>query len=153
MVTNISSLFHALRFGQSMGLLVWQKVLTLTDAQKQKGNPTGNLRLTQANFKVDGVRINQTKYFRYDIWGDENWITERGTEREFCEIKFDVYINKEFRGTTFIEISHNPNWESSQGNFTTGLRWGPWLGHILMNEINCTGMTISISHTHTHTHR
>jgi hypothetical protein len=127
-----------------MDELVWQKVLTLTDAQKQKGNPTGNLRLTQAKFKVDGIRIDQTKYFRYHIWKDEDWLSDPKSEREFCEIKFDVYINKELRGTTLIEISHNPSWESSQSNFTTGLRWGPWLGHIMMNEIDCTGMTFSI---------
>jgi len=127
-----------------MAELLWQKVLTLTDAQKQKGNPTGNLRLTQANFKINDNRIDHTKYFRYVIWSEENWLNEQTSGREFCEIKFDVYINKELRGTTLIEISHNPSWESSQRNFTTGLRWGHWLGHILMNEINCTGMTLSI---------
>jgi len=127
-----------------MGELLWQKSLTLTDAQRQKGNPTGNLRLTQAKFENNGVKIDQTKYFRYEVWNEQNWSRDSRSEREYCEMKFDVYINQELRGTTFIEISHNPSWESSQSNFTTGLRWGPWLGHILMNEINCTGMTLSI---------
>ena len=124
--------------------LLWQKVLTLTDAQRQKGNPTGNLRLTQANFKKNGIKIDQTIYFRHEIWDHLPWQKDTDSEREFCEIKFEVFINQTFRGTTFIEISHNPNWESSQRNFTTGLRWGPWLGHILMNEINGAGMTLSL---------
>lgn len=125
-------------------VLLWQKMLTQTDAQKQKGNPTGNLRLTQAGFRRKGKLIDQTQYFRYDLWGCEDWHSIEGSRREYCEVKFDVYINQEFRGTTFIEISHNPEWESSQNNFTTGIRWGPWLGHLLINEINCTGMTLLI---------
>ena len=124
--------------------LLWQKILTQTDAQRQTGNPTGNLRLTQAGFRRKGELIDQTQYFRYELWGDENWQSIEGSDREYCEVKFDVYINQEFRGTTFIEISHNPKWESSQGNFTTGIRWGPWLSHLLLNEINCTGLTLSI---------
>ena len=125
-------------------MLLWQKKLTQTDAQKQKGNPTGNLRLTQAGFRMRGELIDQTQYFRYELWGSEDWHSIEGSSREYCEVKFDVYIYQEFKGTTFIEISHNPEWESSQSNFTTGIRWGPWLSHLLLNEINCTGLTLSI---------
>lgn len=124
--------------------LLWQKKLTQTDAQRQSGNPTGNLRLTQAGFQIEGRMIDQTQYFRYQIWGSEKWHSIEGSSREYCEVKFNVHLNREFRGTTFIEISHNPEWESSQSNFTTGIRWGPWLSHLLLNEINCTGMTLSI---------
>ena len=124
--------------------LLWEKKLTKTDAQRQTGNPTGDLRLTRARFKINNSEIDQTKYFRHDIWKNENWLTDKKSEREFCEIKFDVYINQVLRGTTSIEVSHNPSWESSQSNFTTGLRWGPWLGHILMDEINVAGMTLSM---------
>ena len=49
-----------------------------------------------------------------------------------------------FEGRTKFEISHRPSGESGQGNYTTGLRWGSWMTHILMNEIDCTGRTLQI---------
>ena len=53
--------------------LMWRKTLSRTDAQRQKGNQTGDLRLTQARFEYRGKRIDQTKYFRYEVFGDGEW--------------------------------------------------------------------------------
>ena len=55
--------------------LLWQKVLTLTDAQRQKGNPTGNLRLTQARFEKNGENRSD-KILRYELWNEQNWSRE-----------------------------------------------------------------------------
>jgi hypothetical protein len=59
----------------TLGRLVWQKSkLPASDVQRQIGNVTGGLRLTQAKWKdSEGMPINQTTYFRNDIMPPENW--------------------------------------------------------------------------------
>ena len=125
--------------------ILWQKVLTKTDAQRQAGNQTGDLRLTKANFFVDGEIIDHKTYFRNVVFGGQSWVFTGKGKSELCKIRMHVSIAAgRFEGRTKFEISHRPSGESGQGNYTTGLRWGSWMSHILMNEIDCTGRTLQI---------
>jgi len=130
-----------------MQRLLWEKIMTKTDAQRQNGNQTGDLRLTKANFRVKESLIDHTKYFRYDIFKEQNWeIVDKNSMKEKCEVKFKVSVdNERFQGKTRLIIAHKPNGEAGQRNYTTGIRWGPWLSHILINEINCTGWKVTIT--------
>ena len=125
--------------------ILWQKVLTKTDAQRQAGNQTGDLRLTKANFFVNGEIIDHKTYFRNVVFGGESWVSTGRGKSEICKIRMHVSVAAgRFEGRTKFEISHRPSGESGQGNYTTGLRWGSWMSHVLMNEIDCTGRTLQI---------
>tara|TARA_B110001452_G_scaffold102772_1_gene85302 strand:- start:6424 stop:6843 length:420 start_codon:yes stop_codon:yes gene_type:complete len=125
--------------------LLWRKTLTKTDAQKQLGNPTGDLRLTRAKFLVNGNSIDQTQYFRHTVFQSENWIEKEGKHpKEICTAIFQIFIDGELLGEDSLEIQHKPSGEANQSNYTTGIRWGPWLSHILINEVNCTGKNLSL---------
>ena len=82
--------------------LMWRKVLSRTDAQRQRGNQTGDLRLTQARFEYRGKAIDQTKYFRYEVFGSGKWrepvkppqgIKRRYTYREVSTFVFKIMIH------------------------------------------------------------
>jgi hypothetical protein len=123
---------------------LWQKELTKTDAQRQLGNQTGDLRLTKANFFKDEKIIDHTTYFRNDVFGKENWNFTGKGDKEVCNIRAEVSVLGRFNGRTKFTISHRPSGEADQGNYTTGLRWGSWMNHILTNEIDCTGRTFQL---------
>ena len=125
--------------------LLWRKKMTKTDAQRQIGNPTGDLRLTRAGFKIGNQDIDQTRYFRYDIFGSQVWVSQLGKiPKEMCQINFKIRFDGEDVGEDVLTIQHKPSGESSQSNYTTGIRWGPWLSHLLINEYDCTGKTLSL---------
>jgi hypothetical protein len=96
------------------GPLVWRKTLKASDVQRQPGNPTGGLRLTQARFTdVNGSRIDQTTYFRQDLFGTFNWIEGRSgrNRREDAFIEFDIYVGGEAWGVHRLRVSHKPSGE------------------------------------------
>ena len=124
--------------------LLWQKELTKTDAQRQLGNQTGDLRLTKANFFKDEKIIDHTTYFRNDVFGNENWEFTGKGDKEVCNIRAEVSVLGRYNGRTKFTISHRPSGEANQGNYTTGLRWGSWMNHILTNEIDCSGRTFQL---------
>jgi hypothetical protein len=124
--------------------LLWQKQLTKTDAQRQQGNQTGDLRLTKANFFKDGAVIDHTTYFRHDVFANANWELTGKENKETCTLRAEVSVLGRFNGRTKFTISHRPSGEANQGNYTTGLRWGSWMNHILTNEIDCTGRTLQL---------
>ena len=105
---------------------MWQKKLSKTDAQRQLGNPTGDLRLTRAKFLVDGNHIDQTQYFRHIVFKNENWRAKEGKQvKEISIVLFKVFIDDEFVGEDNLEIQHKPSGEANQSNYTTGIRWVP----------------------------
>lgn len=110
----------------SLGELLWQKTkLPSSDVQRQKGNVTGGLRLVQAKWKVSDNFINQTTYFRNDIFGHLIWSTWKTKPySEKTETSFDVYILGKSYGVHELMISHKPSGEASQHNYTTILHWG-----------------------------
>jgi hypothetical protein len=102
----------------------WSKELKSSDAQwVQAGtNPTGKLRLSQAKYPID-----QRRYFRYQLFGNENWTgeTKNGKTYDIAEIEFDVTIRGKNEGKMTLVVDHAPHREADQNNVPTVLAWGP----------------------------
>lgn len=120
------------------GKLAWKKKLSLTDAQRQIGNPTGDLRLTQARFKVRGHVIDQTTYFREEVFAEGDWAAV-SSRVEVAEFAFDVTILGRHYGVQRLLVSHKPTGEAQQGNYTSGIRWGAEMGRVLAEEVDVSG--------------
>lgn len=108
--------------------MVWSKKnLPASDVQysKKGTNPTGGIRLTQAKFKVKGNKINQTTYFRYELFGNYKWnLISQQPYVEATEIPFNIKIDDKDFGTYHLEVRYKPSGEASQANYTTSISWG-----------------------------
>jgi HKD family nuclease len=128
----------------NLGELLWQKIkLPASDVQRQKGNVTGGLRLVQAKWKVSGDFIDQTTYFRNDVFGHliwSAWKTKPYSEK--AETSFSVYLLGESHGIHQLTISHKPSGEAGQHNYTTILHWGD-LAEII-RQLNLVGKTFNL---------
>ena len=126
------------------GPLVWTKKLTLTDAQRQPGNVTGEVRLTQANWKINGKVIDQTTYFRNDVFGRFNWrkTKARSYSREETGVQFHIKVLGNNIGIHRLLVSDKPSGEANQGNYTSALHWGS-LGDDI-RKADVTGKTFSL---------
>jgi HKD family nuclease len=128
----------------NLGELLWQKTkLPASDVQRQSGNVTGGLRLTQAGWEVAENLIDQTTYFRNDVFGHlvwSAWKTKPSSEK--AETSFDVYLLGESYGVHKLMISHKPSGEAGQHNYTTILHWGGLAETI--RELNLVGKTFNL---------
>jgi hypothetical protein len=128
----------------SYGHLVWAKPnLPRSDLQfpGANGNATGVLRLTQAKFTVGGSVIDQTTYFRNNVFGKLKWITTTsGKETSVCKVA--LVIAGVLVGTYDLPLSHNSAWESGQGNYTTAIHWDAATPQI--RDIALKGRTLSL---------
>ena len=109
--------------------LVWQRRKLPTSSVEIAGfsntNPTGGLRLVQDKFQVAGTIINQTIYFRNEVFGELNWVIEKQTPLvEIAIRKFEVIILGENLGVFPLKIRHKPSGEAGQHNYTTLISWG-----------------------------
>lgn len=116
---------------------VWTKTLSMTDAQRQDGNPTGDLRLVQAGYDID-----QKTYFREVVFGALAW-TPDANGHEQATATFDVRILGMDLGPADLTISYRPEGHADQGNYTTGLRWGDLLG-TLRTRLDVTGRELRL---------
>jgi len=123
------------------GKLRWQKVLSATDAQRQYGNPTGDIRLTQAKWTENGRRIDQTTYFRNVVFRQENW-QRKNADVEEATVEFVVNIMGVDYGRHKLVVSHKPSGEASQSNYTTGIQWGELMSVTQQNDL--TGRTLQL---------
>lgn len=124
------------------GRLLWQKVLSQTDAQRQFGNPTGDIRLTQAGWKDEEDRpIDQTTYFRNDLFGSFDWHPKNDKVEE-AVVPFDVTVFGIHLGVHNLVVSHKPTGEAGQRNYTTGIQWGE-LTHVT-RQANLAGKLLSL---------
>lgn len=115
------------------GNLVWMKPnLPTGDLQMLSvGNASGVIRLTQAKFKVNGAVIDQTKYFRYTVFGGLNWVVDPNDPgKQIAFAPFSLVIAGVYVGDFKLQLSHKPAWEAGQGNYTTGLHWHDATPHI-----------------------
>ncbi|WP_162713320.1 phospholipase D family protein [Salinibacter ruber] len=120
--------------------LVWRKRnLKARDSQRPgpSTNPSGVITLVRDYFKVDGEYIDKTTYFRNDAFGRLNW-WEEGS-KEVAADTFEVSIEGQSYGVHELRISHDPDWESNQDNYTTALHWGP-LNETLRDDIDIRGL-------------
>jgi|WetSurMetagenome_2_1015567.scaffolds.fasta_scaffold41230_2 hypothetical protein len=127
-----------------LGELLWQKTkLPKSDVQRQKGNVTGGLRLTQAGWEVSGNLINQTVYFRNELFGHLTWsVWKEKPFSEKADASFDVYLLGKSYGTHQLTISHKPSGEAGQRNYTTILHWGDLAETI--RKLNLVGKTFNL---------
>ena len=111
------------------GPLIWRKRgLPASDVQfgRPGTSPTGGLRLTQAGWQVRGRTIDQTSYFRNDVFGGFPWREIRTTPHvELARVRFHITVRGSDRGEHILEIRHKPTGEAGQGNYTTLISWGP----------------------------
>lgn len=111
------------------GVLVWRKLLSASDVLSTRpgSNPVGGIRLTQARFEIANGRIDQTEYFR-NLFSNYHWQQELGRNRnstqEVAIIPMRISIRNHDYGVHFFEVSHKPDGEAGQNNYTTILRWG-----------------------------
>lgn len=105
----------------------WKKQLKDRDIQivSTVTSPTGNLSLTQAKWMEGGRPIDQTTYFRFDLFGNFVWRQEKTARAtEITDVTFCVKIEGKDVGRFQLRLRYNPKWESGQNNYTTGLSWG-----------------------------
>jgi hypothetical protein len=116
---------------------IWEKVnLPRGDVQLLKNsNASGVLRLTQSNYNID-----QTVYFRHQIFAHLPWIPTQG--KEMTKAAFELVIDCKNCGVFNLDISHKDSWESNQDNYTTGLHWGPALEYV--QDESLIGKTLTL---------
>lgn len=122
------------------GPLLWRKEnLPRSDVQRQRGNVTGGLRLTQAGWEVDGTGIDHTQYFRHNLFGDLDWSVgvHPPLQREVTLISAEIVILGTNYGVHQMTVSHKPSGEAGQRNYTTMLHWGEIAA--LIQELNLVG--------------
>lgn len=132
-------------------VLVWQKLsLSNSDAQNVPVGTaiTANLKLSQARFKVSNTVIDQTTYFRDQVFNNLNWVQTKPNnnsyEEAFCT--FDVVILGNAIGTFTLKLSHDPVRIAGQGNTPTWLHWGNAILPSLQ-QTNITGKTLNLYQT------
>lgn len=124
----------------------WLKEMDNTAAQQvksAKSNPTGNLRLSR-----EEARIDHTVYFRNEFFANVPWSPRPNKEEEQeVVVGFHTWIDGMNLGTQELRISHNPSRIANQGNVPTVLHWGP-IGQILKRN-NFVGFWVNLELTKT----
>ncbi|MEO3684063.1 hypothetical protein ABHN84_17465 [Shewanella vesiculosa] len=98
-------------------------------------NASGVLRLTQSNYGID-----QTTYFRNNVFNSLTWIVTDG--KEMASATFKLETNGQDRGLFRLNLSHKPSWEAEQSNYTTGLHWGTAIG--VIQDDSLIGKTLTL---------
>lgn len=128
------------------GPILWQKSkLPASDVQYAKTgtHPTGGVRLTQARWEVNKKKIDQSAYFRHNLFKDFKWKTVSTNPKvETAKVPFNIEILGNNKGTHNLEIRHKPSGEAGQGNYTTLLSWGRLAG--IIQKQNLKGKTFSL---------
>src|SRR3989344_2496517 len=129
---------------ESKGNLLWKKPeLSASDVEKSPGgNVTGRLKLVKSGFKVNGKLIDQTTYFRKEMFGNLDWVDKAHTKKEVAEGIFAIKILGKDMGLHRLIVGYNPDGEAFQNNYTTHLSWG----HLseTIRKLNLIGKELSI---------
>jgi len=111
--------------------LVWAKPsLPRSDLQLNPGHAPGVLRLTQAKYKVGSAVIDQTTYFRNQVFSALNWTYNTTAQKDEAVAPTSLVIAGVYVGDFDMPLSHKPAWAAGQGNYTTGLHWDKATSHI-----------------------
>ncbi|MEI7452581.1 MAG: phospholipase D family protein [Candidatus Falkowbacteria bacterium] len=128
------------------GKLVWVRKKLPASSVQRSGlgtNPTGGLRLVQDDYQVNGQKIQQTSYFRNNLFGNYNWQPVKNTPFvEAVTMPFEVTIFGDYQGKFDLEVRHKPSGEAGQGNYTTSISWGEISETI--REANLTGSRLEL---------
>ena len=121
----------------------WRKTLSSGDAQrKNAGNQSGAIALTQGGRRG---QIDQTTFFRNTLFGEAEWSTETtrtGGVKEVASVPMRVHLDGVDLGELRFRVSHAPNRESGQHNYTTQLHLGPLAQHF--SSLDMTGRQVSL---------
>ncbi|HTB52904.1 MAG TPA: phospholipase D family protein [Ferruginibacter sp.] len=133
---------------QQPKILLWQKLsLSRSDAQYVPvgTNGTGNLKLSQAGFRLNGALINHNTYFRNQVFQNLSWARTKSTSTTYEETicNFDVTILGTSYGIQPMKLSYDPIRISNQANTPSWLHWGNTLMTILQ-QTNVTGRTLNL---------
>jgi hypothetical protein len=123
--------------------LLWRKPkFSASDAQKQLGNPVGGVRLVQAKWEWEGVRVNQTTFFRQVVFGDLDWTVgiHPPKKQEVAVFRATVKILGQDYGVHELSVSHKPSGEAGQHNYTTMLHWKTLMETV--RKLNLVGKTL-----------
>lgn len=113
------------------GQLVWSKPsLPASDLQLNPGHAPGVLRLTQARYKIGGIVIDQTTYFRNQVFSTLSWNYNLVAQKDEAVAPTSLIIAGVYVGDFDMPLSHKPSWAAGQGNYTTGLHWAGATNHI-----------------------
>jgi hypothetical protein len=111
---------------------VWNKKMNRSDAQQvsEGSNPTGLLRLSESDHKIDHrTWFRQTMFRAPVVWKES--VDRRGNLIELADVPFEVSISGVDRGTFTLSVDHGPHREAQQGNVPTIIHWGRELAAVL----------------------
>ncbi len=121
----------------------WGKTLSDSDAQRKKqGNQRGAITLVQGDYRG---RIDQTDYFRNDLFGQQAWtpgIANTGQPIEVATIPMHVTIDGSYHGVMDFKVTNASNREASQNNYTAELHVEPVTS--LFRKSNMSGKHLDI---------
>jgi HKD family nuclease len=128
--------------------LVWQKLsLSQSDAQQVSSGTavTANLKLSQANFRINNILIDQKTYFRNQIFNNLVWAKTKASSNTYEEVlsPFDIAIFGTPIGIHTLKLSHDAVRIAGQGNTPTWLHWGSTVMPYLLQK-NITGKTLNL---------
>lgn len=121
----------------------WSKTLTHSDAQRKKrGNQRGAITLVQGDYRN---KINQTTYFRRDLFGDQKWrkeVAKTGRTYESTIVPMNVVIDGSPKGVMDFTITDGSSRQADQSNYTAELHIEP-IGSIIRSK-NVEGKKLHI---------
>jgi len=129
---------------EHQGSLLWKKPkLAASDVERSPGgNATGRLKLVKSHFKVNEKLIDQTNYFRKEVFGNLDWAQKEHTEKEIAEGIFVIKVLGKDFGIHRLTIGHNPYGDAQQNNYTTHISWGNFAETI--KEFDLEGKELNI---------
>ncbi|WP_418061517.1 phospholipase D-like domain-containing protein [Pimelobacter simplex] len=130
--------------GGSRGEVVehWSKDISPSDAQRRAGHQSAALALTQGDYRH---KIDQTTYFRTEMFGDETWALEESTGRKPVDaayVSMRVTVDGVDHGNVEFRIAHAPHRESQTNSPTTYIHLEPLLG--LFAKKDMTGRKVTV---------
>jgi HKD family nuclease len=100
-------------------------------------NPTGRLKLVKAGHDID-----QTDYFRNEIFKNLKWIKRSNNNKEDASGRFRIIIDKVDYGIYNLQITHNPSGDAGQNNYTTSISWSGVSDLIKKNDLRGKNLAI-----------
>lgn len=121
----------------------WSKKLSASDAQrKRSGNQSGAVALTQGDYVR---RIDQTTYFRQELFGVETWemdTSTTGQPKEVAHVPMRAVVDGVDHGMLIFRVSNASNRESGQHNYTAQLHLEPLSP--LFRQTDMTGKSLEM---------
>jgi hypothetical protein len=122
----------------------WSKILSASDAQRKgRGNQRGSVTLVQGDYRG---QIDQSTYFRNELFSDVSWknvVTLNGKPMERAFIPMRAEVDGVNLGLLTFKVTHEPQREADQNNYTTTLHLDPLSAYFRDHEM--TGRRLVIT--------